>query len=153
MKKLFVFTFLSMYAFLYSQERQVKNDTIQWSIRTCGNGNQDAKKDFEIGIYNAYSYGLTSYLDPISESGFHDFYVEYMRKKYSINLENRGCVTTVYTTCYSKAMDSLIIKKFGKNIFKRSRKEAKKQFLKNKLHTTLANYNCCFLQAETLFFH
>ncbi|MNL53359.1 hypothetical protein D3C87_1766000 [compost metagenome] len=56
--------------------------------------------------------------------GFNKFYKEYLYKKYSINIENKGCVITDYSKCYSETMKKLISQKFGSDIYSKSRKEA-----------------------------
>ncbi|WP_300565108.1 hypothetical protein [Flavobacterium sp.] len=134
MKLLLTIGFLSSFLFGFSQENQQENlkvnDSIFWGETTCKKGIEIAKKDFENGVYNAYSYGFMATITPKSEIGFDDFYKDYLRKKYSINLEHKGCVVTDYSDCYSDTMKKLIFKKFGTDIFERSRREAKKVFLK-----------------------
>jgi hypothetical protein len=131
MKKNISILFLFLCSALsYSQKNEspVEKDSIIWIRQTCELGTQTAKTDFNNGIYNAYSYGLL--LSNESEKDFSDFYKKYMREKYAINMEHRGCVITDYSTCYSGTMYKLIYQKFGSRIFKKSRREAKKLFLK-----------------------
>ena len=54
------------------------------------------------------------------------------RVKYRIDTKNAGCVITEYSECYSKTMNDLVLDKFGKDIFEKSRKEAEKLFKKEK---------------------
>jgi hypothetical protein len=106
-----------------------EKDSLIWIERTCETGLKTAKKDFAIGKYNSYSYGLLVTIEPKRlKAGFDDFYKKYMMEKYSINIENRGCVINDESSCYSNEMEKLITQKFGKNIFKRGRKEAMKLF-------------------------
>jgi len=110
-----------------SQEKA--NDSLIWVRKTCETGRKAAKEDFKNGIYNSYSYGLLIIMEPKkSEVGFEDFYKKYMAENYAINIEHRGCVITDHSSCYSEEMDRLITQKFGQNIFKKGRKEAKKMF-------------------------
>ncbi|WP_269237041.1 hypothetical protein [Flavobacterium flavigenum] len=115
-----------------SQENQnhVQNDSIY--LGNCKGGEDNARADFEKGIYNSYSYGLQIKITKKSEIGFDEFYEDYLKRKYSINIEHRGCVVTDYSTCYSNLMDRLILEKFGSDIFKKTRLEAKKIFNKRK---------------------
>ena len=129
MKLLLTIGFLSSFLFGFSQENQTVSDSIFWGETTCKKGVEIAKKDFKNGEYNAYSHGLTVTITSKSEIGFDDFYKDYMQKKYSINLEHRGCVVTDYSDCYSDTMKKLIFEKFGDDIFERSRREAKKIFI------------------------
>ena len=115
----------------YSQEKA--NDSLIWVRKTCETGLADAKEDFKKGKYNSYSYGLLFIMEPKkSEVGFEDFYEKYMLEKYAINIEHRGCVISEHSSCYSEEMDRLISQKFGKDIFKIGRKEAKKLFKRKK---------------------
>ena len=107
------------------------NDSIFWGETTCEKGIEIAERDFENGIYNVYSYGLLVSITPKGERiGFDDFYKNYMLKKYSINLEHKGCVITDYSECYHDTMEKLLLNKFGSDIFITSRKNAKKMFNK-----------------------
>lgn len=130
MKNLLSITFFLLSLLTHSQE--TAKDSLIWrNAKSCDEGKESAHKDFKDGVYNSYSYGLLINITPKkSEVGFHDFYVNYMRGKYSINLEHRGCVITDYSACYSETMDDLISGKFGPDIFKRGRKEAKRLFRK-----------------------
>ena len=132
MKNLLIFSFFLISILTHSQENIKTKDSLVWSKgKTCEDGDKDAKKDFNNGIYNSYSYGLLiSLATKKSEIGFDLFYEDYLRKKYLINLEHRGCVITDYSSCYSATMDNLINEKFGIDIFKQTRKEAKKLFKK-----------------------
>jgi len=110
-----------------SQKKE--GDSLIWVERTCDKGLKSAKMDFANGIYNSFSYGLLVTIEPKgSKVGFDDFYKKYMMEKYSINIEHQGCAVNNESICYSNEMKKLITQKFGKNIFKRSRKKAIKLF-------------------------
>ncbi|PXY40972.1 hypothetical protein DMB65_10390 [Flavobacterium cheongpyeongense] len=127
MKTLTIIGFLLYTIPALSQEKE--KDSLIWVERTCETGLKKAKKDFAIGIYNSYSYGLLVKMEPKGlKAGFDGFYKKYMMKKYSMNIENRGCVINDDSICYSDEMEKLITKKFGKDIFKRGKKEAMKLF-------------------------
>lgn len=128
MKNFLLLIFALVSSLLHSQKNSIENDSI--SLGTCEEGIENAKSDFKKNIYNSYSYGLTAEIIKKGEEGFNEFYRKYMLKNYSINIENRGCVITPYSKCYAETARKLILKKFGENIFERTRKEAKKAFLK-----------------------
>ncbi|MBZ4044232.1 hypothetical protein [Flavobacterium hibisci] len=67
-----------------SQENQnhVQNDSI--SLGNCKEGEDNARADFQKGIYN--SYGLQIKMTRKSEIGFDEFYEDYLKRKYSINI-------------------------------------------------------------------
>lgn len=88
---------------------------------SCEKGVKRAKNDFNQGIYNSYSYGLVSDVNP----EFTKFYKNYMLEKYKIKTGNQGCVVTDEKSCYTTEMNLLLRKKYGENIFKRSKTEAK----------------------------
>ena len=130
MKKELIVVILCFSSFCYSQteSRKAVNDTLVWTNMTCEKGSEEAEIDFEKGTYNSYFYGINAEIYPKAEEGFNEFYIEYVRKKYSISIEHRGCIVTDYSECYSKAMNKLIYKKFGINIFEKARKKALKLF-------------------------
>ena len=97
---------------------------------TCEKGSEKAESEFKTGIYNSYFYGINAEIYPKTQEGFNEFYIEYVRKKYSINIQHMGCVVTDYSECYSQTMDKLIYNKFGSKIFEKARKKALKLFAK-----------------------
>ena len=131
MKSLFTLALLFYFSLSHSQnnEKQIHKDSLIAVEQTCESGMKSAKSDFSKGIYNSYSYGLVARSTAKSEIGFNDFFVEYMFKKYQINIANKGCVIDNYSSCYSDTMHELIYKKFGSDIFDKGRKEAKQQFV------------------------
>jgi hypothetical protein len=109
---------------VYSQEKNItENDSIELSCRT---GNENAKIDFDKGNYYCYCVKLIS----SSNADFDDFFEKFMEKKYGISIIRKGCVKYDYTECYSKKMTELVLKKFGSDIFEKSRKEAEKLYAK-----------------------
>ena len=90
--------------------------------------NWTGKTRFKNGIYNCYSYGLIIDINPELSS----YIQNYRKTKYRIDTKNAGCVITEYSECYSKTMNDLVLDKFGKDIFEKSRKEAEKLFKKEK---------------------
>ena len=127
MKKLLIVILAVSSLIGYSQDNVIEKDSI--SLGTCKTGIQDATSDFKKNIYNSYSYGLTVEIYKKGEEGFSDFYRKYMLEKYSINIENQGCVVTPYKKCYAETAHKLIVEKFGVDIFERTRKEAKIVFI------------------------
>lgn len=121
MKIFIIIVFILNLGVVYSQE----NDSIKWTKVTCEKGTEEAKIDFEKGNYNCYSYGL---IFTTESSEFIKFLQDYRKRKYGIVAKNAGCVITDYSKCYSKTMEELVFKKFGSDIFEKSRKEAEELF-------------------------
>ena len=129
MKKIIYISFLLIFGVSFSQNENSKNnDSIVWRKVTCENGTEQAKIDFDSGIYNCYSYGLIFDKTPDLST----YVQEYRRKKYGIDTKNAGCVITEYSQCYSKTMNDLVLDKFGKDIFEKSSKEAEELFKNEK---------------------
>lgn len=126
MKKELIILILCFSSFCYSQneEKKADNKTLITIELTCEKGLEEANTDFAKGIYNSYSYGWAAEIDSEDAKGFYEFYKEYVRKKYSINIEHKGCIKSDYSECYSKTMNELIFKKFSKNVFENAKKEA-----------------------------
>ena len=57
-----------------------------------------------------------------------EFYRNYMKKKYNVDMGNKGCVVSKEITCYSRKMKELILEKFGADFFDRTKKEARELF-------------------------
>lgn len=109
--------------FTYSQQKiSVEKDSTVYRFKNCDEGINEAQIDFAKGIYNSVSYGLIIQRD----AKFDEFLANYRKEKYGIVSKTGGCVVTDYTECYSNKMEDLIFKKFGKDIFERSKKEAEK---------------------------
>ena len=129
MKKIIYISFLLIFGVSFSQnENSQNNDSIVWRKITCESGTEQAKNDFKNGIYNCFSYGLIFERNPELSS----YIRNYTKTKYGINTKNAGCVITEYSQCYSKTMNDLVLDKFGKNIFEKSRKEAEELYKKEK---------------------
>lgn len=129
MKKIIYILFLLSISFVFSQnENSKKSDSIVWRKVTCENGAEQAKIDFKNGIYNCFSYGLIFERNPELSS----YIRNYTKNKYGIDTKNVGCVITEYSQCYSETMKELVLKKFGNDIFEKSRKEAEELFIKEK---------------------
>lgn len=133
MKKYILILFFT--SFCYCQSEQDKIDKAaadrasgSGDNRTCQQGLQEAENDFSKGIYNSYSYGFA--VERKGDNGFNSFYKEYLREKYLINIQNKGCVSSEYSKCYSTAMKKLIFEKFGSDIYSKSRNEAIELFSK-----------------------
>lgn len=107
----------------YSQQKiSVDKDSLVYRFKNCDEGTIEAQGDFEKGIYIHASYGFIIQKNP----KFNEFLANYRKEKYGIISKTGGCVITDYTECYSEKMKDLIFKKFGKDIFERSKKEAEK---------------------------
>ena len=110
----------------YSQQQKfvTENDSIRF--KNCDEGIVEAETDFKNGIYNSISYGMIIQ----TNVEFDEFVANYRKEKYGIISKMGGCVVTPYTDCYSEKMQELILKKFGKNIFEKSEKEAEELYAK-----------------------
>ena len=129
MKKIIYISFLLLFGFSFSQnENPKKSDSIVWRKVTCESGTEQAKLDFNNGIYNCFSYGLIFERNPELSS----YIRNYTKTKYGIDTKNAGCVITEYSQCYSKTMDDLVLEKFGNDIFEKSSKEAEELYKKEK---------------------
>lgn len=137
MRKYIVIGMLCLSSFCYSQTEDMKAAKAAADAEmgmgegfTCEKGLKDAESDFNNGKYNSYSYGFAVERKEKEGEGFNEFYKKYIREKYLINIEHKGCVTTEYSKCYSKVMEKLIYKKFGSDIYSKSRIEAVELFSK-----------------------
>ena len=119
MKKLY-FILLLISQFCNSQKTKLvvsSPKVINTSLKTelikfdCESGEKLAKVDFENGNYNVYSYGLVFL--PKNRNKFDSLQKKFLKEKYSINFQHRGCVILPSSKCYSKKMNELIEKKFG----------------------------------------
>ncbi|CAM3880024.1 hypothetical protein FLCU109888_06375 [Flavobacterium cucumis] len=129
MKKFIYISFHLLFGLSFSQNVNSKtSDSIVWRKVTCESGTEHAKIDFDKGIYNCYSYGLIFDRNPELSA----FIRNYTKNKYGIDTKNAGCVITEYSQCYSKTMNDLVLDKFGKDIFEKSRKEAEELFKNEK---------------------
>ncbi len=124
--------------FCFAQKPEIKIDTNFISIdqkliyteRNCDKGNETAISDFEKGIYNYFTYGFTVSLNE-EDKNLNDKVRKYLKDKYSINYQHRGCVIFEDEKCYMKKMNQLIEKKFGKNYFEIKLEEARKKYALN----------------------
>ena len=123
MKALITLLCITICGIANSQEKK-----LVWTHQTCEKGTEKAKTDFSNGNYNCYSYGLVIQSNP----DFSAYYDNYLKTKYGINIENKGCVITDFSRCYSETMEKLVYEKFGSDIFEKSLKEAKKIYNKKK---------------------
>ena len=124
--KLLTLILVLTYCVSYGQNEKTSNlvQTDSIFFGNCETGIEKAIIDFKDHKYSCYSYGLVIYLNP----DFSEFYQNYMKKKYNINLANKGCLITDYSDCYSQTMDKLVYGKFGEDIFERTRKKAREIF-------------------------
>lgn len=112
--------------FAYSQQQKFIKEKDSIRFKNCEEGIIEANTDFQNELYSSISYGLIIQND----SEFNEFVANYRKEKYGIITKMGGCVITPYTKCYSEKMHELILEKFGKDIFERSRKEANKLYSK-----------------------
>jgi hypothetical protein len=121
MKTILTLFFALICGLIHSQEKK-----LVWTERTCENGTEKAKKDFNQGYYFCESFGLVAETD----TDFSEFYDKYLLEKYKIISTNGGCIVTDYRECYSKTMEKLVLVKYGADIFEKSLIEAKEIYYK-----------------------
>lgn len=73
---------------------------------------------------------MVLFLKPIMKLS--SYISKYRKTKYGIDTRNAGCVITEYSECYSRTMNDLVLKKFGNDIFEKSRREAEVLFKNEK---------------------
>ena len=120
-------TLILVLFFTIGYAQSEKNDTIihkkEIALKTCKNGIEHARIDFENGKYNTFSNSLR-WLSK-EDWGFQNFYREYMKSEYGIHIKVSSCIVTNESICYSNTMQKMILKKFGDDIFEKSRVKAK----------------------------
>lgn len=126
--KYLIIIMISLSNFAYSQQQKFITEKDSIRFKNCEEGITEANSDFQRGLYSNISYGLIIQTD----AEFDEFLANYRKEKYGIDSKMGGCVITPYTKCYSERMDELILEKFGKDIFEKSQKEAKKLYSKQK---------------------
>lgn len=122
----------------FAQKLEIKTNTdfisidpkVIYTERNCEKGNEKAKLDFENEVYNFFTYGLTISLNE-NEKKINEKVHKYLKDKYSINYEHKGCVVFEDEKCYMETMNKLIDNKFGKNYFENKLEEARKKFTSN----------------------
>jgi TonB family protein len=120
---IFLITFLMTLLNLGGCKSESKKNNLK-NLGTCSDGLSNAESDAEKGIYKLFSYGLPHYDD----WDFQKFYEEYVENQYGIKIGNAGCIVYDETECYSNRMKELIFKKFGKDILKKAKKQAKVKY-------------------------
>jgi len=96
-------------------------------FRTCSDGIANAESDVKKGVYKLYSFGMPAYDD----WDFQGFYEDFVYNEYNIKISNAGCEVREESECYAKKMKELIFIKFGKNIFKHAKSQAKIAYKKD----------------------
>lgn len=127
--------------FFFSQENKLKvnlsnfefaKTEITFINKTCESGTKDAITDFNNGIYNYFTYGWSTSINNI-EKNRKTRIQKYLKTKYLINYEHKGCIVSDESECYSNKMIQLIEEKFGKGFLEEKIEEANKKFKKNKI--------------------
>ena len=62
---------------------------------------------------------------------FNKYYNNYLLEKYNIEVIHGGCMINMHDKCFSDRIKEVLLKKYGKDFFKNTRKEAKKLFDKS----------------------
>jgi hypothetical protein len=120
-----IFTFILSYSQSEKIVTKINADSI--FFKSCESGTNRAIEDAENGIYNYYK-NVSTGVKTKEEWKFSEFYQKYLKSDYGILVKDRGCVVTSQSECYSKKMNELIEKKYGEDIFIRTREQAKKNF-------------------------
>lgn len=135
-----IITFLLLFTQLCtSQEIKFKVDSsyIDFSSKTfsfgktCEDGTNTATVDFNKGIYNYFTYGWAPTIST-SDEKTNKKICSYLKNKYSINYEHKGCIKDDESDCYSKTMIKLIEEKFGSGFLDKKMEEARRFCSKKK---------------------
>ena len=121
-----------------SQEIKFKTDSIYSDFtsqtitfgKTCEDGTKAAKADFKKGIYNYFTYGWSPQISNADEK-VNKKIRHYLKDKYALNYEYKGCILDDESNCYSKTMVKLIEKKFGSGFIDKKLEEARRLYSKN----------------------
>ena len=127
--KTFICILLTLtFGFTYAQKKnKSRKNEYFYEKMTCQEGINEAKKDAQKKIYTCLSYGYPSRDTNWELEKFVD---EYRKKKYGIITGMGGCMVSDYTRCYARTIEKIVLKKFGKDIFEKSWKEAEKLYPK-----------------------
>ena len=117
MKKTITILFIIISSFCFSQSKEYES---------CIGAKALAQQDFNNDLY--YCKNI-DYVDFISvDDSFESFFANLIYSKYSIIIDHFSSKISEEDYCYSNTMDSLIYNKFGKNIYKTVRYEAKDKY-------------------------
>ena len=133
MKKHILFLIiLTFYYSIFSQEdpqytHYMYNMTIEMPFDSisCEKAKMRAVEDFKNGKYNSNA----NWLSAIRNRKFHKFYSDFIKNKYNITF-NKSSDLGSFSNCYPNKMRKLILRKFGNNIFIKSRNEAIEEYKK-----------------------
>ncbi len=131
MRIISLFLFLSQCCI--SQEMKLNVDTTYINFDTqnlsfgksCEDGTKSATADFNKGIYNYFSYGWSHAISTADKKRYKKI-CSYLKSKYALNYEYKGCILDDESDCYSKTMIRMIEEKFGDGFIDRKLEEAKK---------------------------
>jgi hypothetical protein len=136
--KKFLLIFISIPFISFSQKLEIKKvdnnfifqspKTIIFTERNCEKGNKTATLDFNKGIYNYFTYGYSVSFNE-KEEKINNEIKNFLKEKYSINYEHKGCVVFEDEECYIKTMIQLIENKFGENFLNKIIEEARGKFI------------------------
>jgi len=94
---------------------------------SCEEAKAHAIKDAQSGILMSRGHGLPD-VPTDWNPDFENYFEIYIYSKYGIEITQEGCVITDYEECYTQTMDSVIISKFGNDIFEKNRNILKQKF-------------------------
>nr|WP_321236308.1 hypothetical protein [uncultured Psychroserpens sp.] len=97
-------------------------------VDMCLSGTEQAINNFNLGIYNIYSFGWAGQ----PTGGFEAYYNKHLFEKFGIKMVSMGCVVMPSDECYNKKMQELLYDRFGDNLFEKTREEAQEAFDKIK---------------------
>ncbi len=125
----FLFGLLLVFSSAFSQTDLTKIEADSLHFPSCEDGRDLAKADIGKGIFKVYTFGFT--IQSKSKEDFDAFYSSFMKRKYNVEFQHRGCVVFPDRKCYSEEVKIFLNQKYGADFFERSRAEAEVLFAKS----------------------
>ncbi len=104
-------------------------------FKTCEEAKEYAELNFSNNNMVWSRSGALDYFKKDYPKGFVQFYETYFYAKYNIKffMRSEDCMTSPEQYCYAKNMDSIILKKYGKDFFKKEQLKIEKIFKNSNL--------------------
>jgi hypothetical protein len=108
----------------------------------CAEYHAKAERDFEKGVYTVTQYGMMK-----ADDGEYEFYTNFMKENYNVDVGNPGCEVEEDVECYSTKIEELLKEKHGNDFFTRTRTEATNAFSKSMSGDTMV-LHCQLVEKE-----